>query len=147
MISAVDLTKAIESALINDTLMIDVVVDRSKEINFDPNRMPWIGIYPGTVETDPRCIGSGARRWEEIMQPILVLQAIDYGNEGTDAADALEELIKSTISVLIKDLTFGLSHTRLLRISRTYSYVQDNNDEEGGLFFPECKITLEVKTG
>lgn len=139
-----DLTKAIESQLANDVRLTGVNIERSSRINYDPDLMPWVGVYPGEVDTSPRCLGTLARRWEETMSPILLLQENSLADEGTEAADLLEDLIKNVYLVLDSDIKFGLQHARLLGLSRRYTYVQDDSKSEGDLFFPQCEITLNV---
>lgn len=140
------LTKAIKSKFKSDTSLIGVNVTRSQVINRFPSLMPWIGIYPGSVETEPNALGSRARgkRWKEVVLPRIIVQVNNLYGDGEAAADDLEDLIETVMLVVDSDLTFGLSGVRVVGANREYTYVQSDEDEEGELFFPQCEITLTV---
>ena len=148
MFNASDLTKAILIQFESHIDLEGVTIERNSRVNFYPSRMPWIGIYPGTVDTDPSTLGSrsGGRRWKETMHPKILLQAQNLDDEGASAADELEDLIEKCLLAIDSDLTFKKAGTRVIGMSREYSYVQMDEDEEGGLFFPQCEITLDVET-
>lgn len=146
MFNATTVTKAIESQLNSWSDLQDATVERSTRVNVYPSRMPWVGVYPGTVDTEPRVLASGScRRWNETALPKLLLQAYDYGEEGQEASEALDELIEKVLECIVSDLTFGLSGVRLIGLNREYTYVQMDTDEEGELFFPQCEITLRFE--
>lgn len=146
MFDITPLMKSIESQLVNSSGLSDVTIERSTVINTDTGRMPWIGIYPGTVETQPNTIGNLSRRWKEITRPSIVLQDFAFDDFGTESAELLEELIKNTMEALNTDLAMGTTNSRLLSMSRRYTYNMQNTEEEGLLFFPQCEIVLEIET-
>ena len=146
MFNSSTVTQAIESQLSGHASMSGVTDERSVRVNVFPGKMPWCGIYPGKVTTDPRVLaGPSCDRWHEVASPRILLQEQSIDEEGQEASDALDTLVANTLTAITSNLKFGLSGVRLVGIERDYTYVQMDTDEEGGLFFPQCEITLRLE--
>ena len=143
------ITKAIEQLLISYEPLRHATIDRSTRVNFDTSRMPWIGIYPGKRDVEPSTMGTCSRRWKSNVSPKILLQEASFSDEGTDAADKLEELLNHVIDAMSgnqnSDLRFGIDGVRLTGMNIDYTYVQADFDEEGEIFFPQAEITLTLE--
>lgn len=140
------ITKGLE-ALIRDSLnsgLVGCTVDRSTQINFDPARCPWLGIYPGDVDSEPKTISPAS--WREKMDVQVVIQTSAYSSEGQAASDELESLIKVVLDVVGTDLTLGVNGVRVIGISRQYSYVLTDENGTGDLFMPQVVIKLKLES-
>lgn len=149
MIDEGTITRALETLLNNATTLSTATIERGTRINFDLGRCPWIGIYPGNVTTTPKTIGGvSASRWLSTAQPMIVVQTASYDGDGTVASDALEALVDAVQTVINADLTLGVSGARVVGVGREYRYVVFDDNESGGLFFPQCiiKIDMEVRS-
>ena len=148
MIDVSTLTIALHDKLVASAALdnLDCERERSTRINFDPGRCPWVGTYPGTVETNPRT-ASGAS-WLEPVELQVVAQTASFGSDGAEASDALESLIKVIMDVINADLTLGITGVRVLKFRREYRYVVFDDDGQGDLFMPQAviKISLEVRS-
>jgi hypothetical protein len=136
------LTRALQAIIVAANL--SATVERGTRINFDPGRCPWMGIYPGTVDSRPKTLG-GSARWANIATPQIVLQTASYDSDGQAASDELETLIASVLSVIDADLTLGITGARVVAISREYRYVVFDGDESGNLFMPQVVIKLQME--
>ena len=146
MIDISTLTVALYDKLVTSTALdiLNCERERSTRINFDPARCPWIGVYPGNVNTLPRSVS--IRQWSDEVELMVVAQTASFGNDGTDASDLLEELIAAVLAVVTTDnLTLGLAGVRLLSMSREYRYVVFDDDGQGDLFMPQAVIKLKFE--
>jgi len=148
MINIKDITTAIESRLkVNTTLMaLGCTVERSVRINYDPGRCPWVGIYPGIVDTLPKAMSG--RKWVDTLEPQIVIQAQSMTDDGTEASDMLEDAIDATLEELGgegKDLSLGLAGVRILGFSREYRYVVFDTDGSGQLFMPQAIVRVKIE--
>lgn len=148
MINISTLTTALAAALSNSAALttLGCTVERSTRINFDPARTPWIGVYPGTVNTAPKTIGGHS--WVDHVSLQVVAQTASFSNDGTAASDLLESLAAAISDVVNSDLTFGISTARVMSFEREYRYVVFDDSGSGDLFMPQViiKLQLEVRT-
>lgn len=149
MRDATEITKAIESLLVSYEPLRHATIDRSTRVNFDTGRMPWVGVYPGRRDVEPATLGVCSRRWRSTTSPRILLQGYGFDDEGTDAADKLNDLLNKVIDAVAGEhnlnLNFGLEGVRLIGVSVDYTYVQADDDESGEIFFPQAEITLTVE--
>ena len=148
MIDVSTLTIALQAKFDASTALdnLNCTRERSTRINFDPGRCPWVGTYPGTVETNPRT--ASGKSWLEPVELQVVAQTASFGSDGAAASDELEALIKVIIGVVDADLTLGVSGVRVLKFRREYRYVVWDDEGQGNLFMPQSiiHISLEVRS-
>lgn len=120
--------------------------ERGTRINFDPSRCPWMGVYPGVVDTSPKLIGS--RTWSDMAELMVVVQTASFSSDGTSASDLLESIIKTIEDVIVADLTLGIQGVRVLKLHREYRYVVFDDDGMGDLFMPQAiiRVSLEARS-
>ncbi len=139
------ITRAIETLLNASNTLSTATIERGTRINFDSGRCPWIGIYPGTVDTKPKTLGAGSARWTNNIVPQIVIQTSSFEGDGQSASDELETLIASVLTVINTDLTLGVIGARVVGFTREYRYVVFDGDESGNLFFPQCLLKLQME--
>jgi hypothetical protein len=139
------ITRAIEVLVNAADALASVTKSRGTRINFDPGKCPWLGIYPGQVDTSPKTIGAGSSRWKNNLEPQVVLQTADYGGDGQAASDQLEALVGSFLEVVDADLTLGVTGARVVGVSREYRYVMFDGEGSGDLFMPQVVIKLKME--
>lgn len=146
MINLTNVLVAVETALAG----VSATVERGERINFDPARCPWVGIYPGELETAPKTLGgAGAQRWQTTGNIQVVCQTSSFTDDGQAASEALESLIEEVVGAIFGgDLTLGLAGVRVVGLSREYRYVVFDEDEGGSIFFPQVvlRIRLDVRS-
>lgn len=143
MIDEGTITRAIDTLLNAST--ITATIERGTRINFDPGRCPWIGIYPGNVQTKPKTLGLGSARWNNTLEPQIVIQTASYDSDGQDASDELETLVSDVLAVIDADLTLGVTGARVIGVNREYRYVVFDDDGSGSLFMPQVVIKLQME--
>lgn len=148
MLDIATLTTPLKALLEADAgiVLAGATVERSTRINFDPARAPWIGVYPGTVNSAPRAMGG--RQWSDDVELQIVVQAASLSDDGTAASDELEDLLKLVYDLLNANLTLGVTGARIIKLSREYRYVLLDEDGLGNLFMPQAivKVGLEVRS-
>lgn len=123
---------------------LTATIERGERINFDPGRCPWIGVYPGRVDSAPKTLGGGSSRWSSIVELQVVVQTCSFNNDGTAASDALETLIEAMLQAIDNDLTLGIVGCRILSNSREYRYVVFDGDEQGTIFMPQAVVKFKL---
>ena len=106
MINVAEITAALQTQLQDHVLLRDfkVSVQRGEYLNVDASLTPWVGIYKGNVEFDPRTLGRGAQNWSAQVHLDIVVQA--HGDGGAAAEDKLGDAVQRVISAMLEDLTF-----------------------------------------
>lgn len=142
MINLTPILAAAETALAG----VSATVERGERINFDPARCPWVGIYPGELETVPKTLGgAGAQRWQTTGNFQIVCQTSSFQDDGQAASVALEQLAADVLDALFGgDLTLGLAGVRMVGVSREYRYVVFDEDEGGSIFFPQVVLRIRL---
>lgn len=146
MIDVSTLTTALYDILAADTTLdgLGCTRARSTRVNFDPTRCPWLGVYPGSVNTEPRAVS--LRQWTDKAELMVVVQTSSFGDDGTVASDLLEELVAAILTAVTADnLTLGLTGVRMMSSSREYRYVVFDDDGQGDLFMPQAVIKLQFE--
>lgn len=118
-------------------------IERGTRINFDPARTPWIGIYPGHVNTRPN--GACGKRWRNVAELQVVIQTASFKDDGTAASDDLERILEEVEALANDDLTLGVTGARVVGFTREYRYVVFDEDGSGGLFFPQAILKMELE--
>jgi hypothetical protein len=141
-------TKALTALLQAATTLGTCNIERSNRINYDPGRCPWIGVYPGNLETAPKTLSNSTATWANTGEMQVVIQTMTYEENGAAASDELETLIDTVLAVVSANLTLGVTGTRVTRVSREYRYIVMDDDESGSLFFPQVvlKIFLDIRS-
>ena len=138
-----NVTRAIESCLRADVRLANVAVERSAEVNADPARCPWVGIYRARIEYPSRTLGLGAGYRGQRMQLILLTQQSD-GSSGEACEDAIEALNVDVLSVLLTDPTLGGVVSTLDEIDIQYP---DYQRTSGGRFVQTAAIYITALGG
>lgn len=141
-------TKALTALLQAAATLSTCNIERSNRINYDPGRCPWIGVYPGNLETAPKTLSNSTATWASTGEMQVVIQTMTYEENGAAASDELETLIDTVLAVVSANLTLGVTGTRVTRVSREYRYVVMDDDESGSLFFPQVvlKLFLDIRS-
>ena len=144
MINLSTYTTALYNAIVAGTYTTPATIERGERINFDPGKTPWIGIYPGSVESSPKVLGASNNRWSNLAELQVVIQTASYTDEGQDASDDLELLTSEVLQQIDLDLTLGVQGCRVLSVSREYQYVVFDDDAQGSIFMPQCLLKLRT---
>lgn len=103
-VSVSAVTQAIERML-RDGLP-GVSVERSSEINADPSRMPWVGVYRADCSFPTRTLGLGSGYRGQRVSVIVLAQESDP-TSGDRCEDRLNGLVDQIISLLLSESTLG----------------------------------------
>lgn len=131
--------KIIEKAaeLLKDSPELDgAVIEQSDVLNANPERSPWIGVYPDTEQFDPKYVG-GIDSWErEII--IRVHIQIASGREGALLERKISKYIKAIISAVYADTSkwYGLLD-RFTQIRVEHGF---REDDQGSMLFRESTV-------
>lgn len=141
-------TKALTALLKAAVTLNTCTIERSNRINFDPGRCPWVGVYPGNLETAPKTLSNSTSTWANTGDIQVVIQTMTYEEDGAAASDLLETLIDTVLAVVSANLTLGVVGTRIVRVSREYRYVVWDSEGDGSLFMPQAilKISCEIRS-
>lgn len=141
-------TKALTALLQAASTLSTANIERSNRINYDPGRCPWIGVYPGNLETAPKTLSNSTVTWASAGEAQVVIQTMTYDVNGAAASDELETLIDTVLAVVSANLTLGVAGTRIVRVSREYRYVVFDDDGSGSLFMPQVvlKLSMEIRS-
>ena len=109
MINFNKITKALETIL-NSNIEVSEFMNKKlvvvgEVINYDPNETPWIGIYRGEVDYEPRTLGS-MNNWEAFPSIRVVVQAADF-ESAYKCEEDLEGYVKKIIEAVLQDTTIG----------------------------------------
>lgn len=143
MIDASVITKAMHQLLING-LPNSYNIERSEYINFDPDRVPYVGIYRGQLKYSPHTLGRDLSSWRADFTITLVVQAASI-NTGGEAESRLEKYLQEVLDIVVADKTIGGTVAIIKDIEINYSY---NMEESGTMYFhaAEVDILTEVRT-
>lgn len=107
IISSVDFASVARAAteMVKDSQAIQDIganVERAEQVNVDPSRCPWVGIYPTRGYFPPRTLGFGAGFRGQEPELILICQATNP-NDGAACQDSLGELVKAVADAILSD--------------------------------------------
>lgn len=148
MIDMQVLTKAVETALRANATLISAAVniERSKVVNMDPGKCPWLGVYPGPHITSlPKSLGSGNARWNNVVEVSIIVQTSSFNQDGQTASDLLETLAQEALAVINADLTVAVTGARVVEVARQYLYLVDDSKESGDLYMPQVNMVLKME--
>lgn len=145
MIDMADILLQVQTQLRADTgldaILDDVNIEVNVFVNEDSDRAPWIGIYPGVLNYEPRTLGS-IDNWEAFPAVRIICQASDIG-DATQCTVALQDLVEKVKSAIIADETIGGKVDMITKYSVEYGFIQP--DERTSLHFQSAIITFELE--
>lgn len=144
MINVAEIAKATVEVLKAWPALSDVkAFERCEYVNVDADRLPWIGVYRGTVDYDPHTMGPGSRSWRAVLQQRIAIQEVD--KRGERAEDKLEQRIQQVLEALIANLNLNGTVDIITSFRREPGYVETDRDT---MYFQsdEIIITAEVRT-
>jgi len=97
-------TQAVEKVL-RDTISTGNI-ERSGEINADPSRCPWVGVYRSDCQFPSRTLGFGSGYRGQRVGVIILAQESDPVS-GDRCEDRLNVLVDQIISSLLSEPTLG----------------------------------------
>jgi len=128
--SAFDVVTALMTQLkaYGDLAALDPTIERSREVNNDSSKTPWVCCYRYGVEFTPRTLGPLANR-RQTIHLVIACQASDPIS-GEKCEERLEELIKFVMAALLSDVTIGGTVVMLdEKINVQYPDVQLRTDQ------------------
>jgi len=145
MINASTITRAMEQLLI-DGLDSDKLyhIERSEYVNFDPDRVPYVGVYRGQLKYAPHTLGRDLSSWRADFTITLIVQAASI-NTGGEAEERLEKYLQEVLNVVVADKTIKGTVAIIKDIEINYTY---KKEESGTMHFhaAEVDILTEVRT-
>ena len=122
-----------------------VTIERCIELNQNRNVTPWIGVYQGKVDYDPRTLGKNGKSFTATLEPIIVVQ-ISSLLSGADCADLLEDYVKKVLETVWENYTMNGTVDMLNSIAVKYTYIRTDIES---MYYQEAEIVLnlEVATG
>lgn len=105
---ATNALKAIEDSLKATVYFVDfnVRIERGEELNEDPDKMPWVGIYPMGEQLPIRTMGMGNGFRAQQLKIAVICQA--SGLSGASAVqDDLGVLVAAVESRILTDTSLG----------------------------------------
>ena len=128
-----EVTEAIEKTLREDAALTELAleVEVGEQINEDPNRCPWAGVYRQGIRYPSRTLGAGSGYRQQRIALVLVLQHANL-NSGRECSRQLEDLIKKAMSAILSDESLRGKVDILDEVE--VSYTNYNFDKENGYF-------------
>jgi hypothetical protein len=105
-INVADVLQAIEDMLRAWSALQGSTIEQCEEVNEEPRRCPWIGIYRLGVKYPPRTLGGGTGYRRNNIDLILVTEHVSF-QSGKDCMIALESLNQAVIACLLTDASLG----------------------------------------
>lgn len=134
-----EVTEAIEQTLKEnvDLIEIGLEVEIGEQINEDPNRCPWVGVYRQGIRYPSRALGAGSGYRQQRIALVLVLQHANL-NSGSECSRQLEDLIKKVMSAVLSDESLRGKVDILDEVE--VSYTNYNFDKENGFFMQTAAV-------
>jgi hypothetical protein len=115
---------------------------RAPYTNQDADKCPWIGIYRGPSEYDPRVLGPGkGKKWRANNIIRLQVQAAS-SNSGQAAEEKLEQYIGEVTDALFTDPTLGGTVSTIVGVSVDYSF---NEEQSETMYFHMATVDIKVE--
>lgn len=83
---------------------IDPTIEVAEQINEDPTRCPWVGIYPARCGFPSRAAGFGAGMRYQNPEVFVVCQQM-HANDGRTCLELLGELVKAVTGAILSDFS------------------------------------------
>ncbi|MCK5609652.1 hypothetical protein KAR91_47705 [Candidatus Pacearchaeota archaeon] len=144
MINFSDITKAVKEILESNIEVKefmggkDVII--SEMINYDPNQVPWIGVYRGKARYEPRTLGS-VGNWEGFPSLKIIVQHSDLIS-GEKCEEVLEGYVKKIIDAILEDTTLSGTVDIVLSYDVEQGYIET---ERSSVHFQGASITLNME--
>lgn len=86
-----------------------VNVELNEQYNTDPDKMPWVGIYFGDINIEPKRVSSVTKRWGVEYTALVYVQdaSLASGQSGREAQDAVERLMYPVLLAINSNNTMG----------------------------------------
>jgi len=144
MINFNDITKAVEKIL-NENIEVSEFMNRKNVvvgeiINYDPNRVPWIGIYRGKVGYAPRTLGS-MNNWEATPSLRIIVQYTDLIS-ASKCEEVLEGYVQKIINAILKDTTLGGTVDIINNFEVEQGYIET---DRASVHFQGASITFNME--
>lgn len=138
-----DSTKALTAMLRDDPVVSDLasVISRAGVINRNPDKTPWMGVYKGPTQYQPRTLGPNTQNWNVSVSLRVVLQVHSHDSE--KAEEQLEELIEHVVRVTFADPTLDGTVMHVLGYTVDYGFIED---EDATAFFQMANVTITAET-
>jgi len=144
MINESSITAEIASIL-TANLDSKYIVERGEYVNTDPDRTPWVGVYPGATKYEPRTIGNGPNSWRAEFTIKLVIQTATLKANASDAEDDMGAATKAILDIVMADKTINnkVAAVKGINVVRTYNVTESNE-----LYYQNAEIDIitEVRT-
>lgn len=144
MINFNEITNAIKSILEGNLAVREFTNGRNivqgEVINYDPNQTPWIGIYRGSVNYEPRTLGSD-NNWEGFPSVKIIVQATDIKSASRCEA-ALEGYVKIVIDAMLEDTTLKGTVDIITSFDVEQGYIETDRNTT---YFQGASITFNME--
>ena len=130
-------TLSSNSTLVNS----NVTVELNEVFNTDPNRVPWVGVYWGGTEIEPRRVGGG-NPWQAQVEMRIFTQDIS-GQNGELTADNIDRLVFPVLAAVNSNKTLDGTVLHITEVSLA-PFDRDIEDEDW-MWSNEIAITAELE--
>lgn len=138
MIIADDVLTALQERLNADTELSNLSVSARKMevINEDPNRCPWVCVYKGEADYNPRALGNNPWQGSHLVR--MIVQASSM-KSGEDCGIKLDDYVSKIIDAINRDKTLGGTVEAMTRFTIKYGFIETSRSS---LFFQSAIVTL-----
>ena len=114
-------------------------------LNTNPDLLPWIGLYPGNINYEPRTLGRHARNREATIIYRIVTQIAGY-KSGEENFAELELKVKSVLDALLSDPTYDNAVEMTNGIEVVYGLEESDRET---VYFQQAiiSVTTVITTG
>jgi len=147
MINMYTITEALRDQLKNDPEASqisnrEILVD--EYVNVNPSNAPWMCVYKGSMNLEPRTLGMGAGRYTASPEPRVLVQAVSY-QSGEDCSSLLDYYVNTVLNAVVSDPTLGGTVDMVVGFNIEYGYVEADRPS---IHFQTARITVncEVRT-
>ena len=113
-------------------------VGRDEPINEDPNRVPWVCVYKGSIAYDPRTLGYNS--FEADIAIRVLVQATSL-KSGEDCSTLIDDYVQKIVAAIRSDKTIGGTVDIITSIAVEFSYTETDRTT---LFFQMAEITINA---
>ena len=129
------------ASIISDGVKVSV----GEYVNMNENNAPWVGIYKGNVDYEPRSMGKHAASWGGTLTVKVVIQEY-HGKSGFECEKRLGKLVNNIMNAVWADPTIGGVVDMLTDISEEYIY-NENDSKSVHFQWAILSLTFENRTG
>ena len=147
MLNIYTITKALYDQIRKDDTVVSngYKVSHSEFINMDPDRTPWIGVYKGPIDYNPKTLGRHSQSWDAAISLVVIVQA-SHGDDSVECSRLLGEYEATVLDAIWSDATLDNNIDMITGFNIEYSY---NNTKSESLYHQQSIITItaEASTG